>query len=79
MPLPYYHSGSENLWLVEYYPLYQKVQYTAYHTGVPDMGVKLSRTAISRMVKSMQFSLLACEPPDPAFRTSRQSSHCTAY
>lgn len=63
MPLPYYHSGSENLWLVEYYPLFQKVQYTAFHTGVPDMGVKLSRTAISRMVKSMQFSLLACEPP----------------
>ncbi len=64
MPLPYYHSGSENIWLVEYYPLYQKLQYTAFHTGVPDMGVKLSRTPLSRMVKSMQFSLLACEPPE---------------
>ncbi|MFN0174167.1 MAG: hypothetical protein ACKVU0_05925 [Saprospiraceae bacterium] len=64
MPLPYYHVGSENLWLEVYYPLFKKVQYTALQTGVPDMGVNLSRAAIGRMVKSMQFSLQACEPPE---------------
>ena len=63
MPLPYYHIGSENIWLDMYYPLFQKEQYTALLTGVPDMGVNMSRSAIGRMVKSMQFSLLACEPP----------------
>lgn len=63
MPLPYYHVGSENIWLQVYYPLFQKVQYTALQTGVPDMGVNMSRAAISRMVKSMQFSLYPCESP----------------
>ncbi|MDO8368549.1 MAG: hypothetical protein Q7T20_17245 [Saprospiraceae bacterium] len=63
MPLPYYHIGSENIWLEVIYPLYQKVQYTALQTGVPDMGVNMSRSAVSRMVKSFQFSLNACEPP----------------
>ncbi len=63
MPLPYYHIGSENIWLEPYPPLFKKMQYTALQTGIPDMGVNMSRTAISRMVKSLQFSLLACEPP----------------
>lgn len=63
MPLPYYHLGSENIWMEPYFPLFKKVQNTAIHTGVPDMGVNLSRTAISRTVKSLQFSLIACEPP----------------
>ncbi len=63
MPLPYYHIGSENIWLEAYYPLFQKVQYTALQTGVPDMGVTLSRSAVARMVKSVQFSLTACEAP----------------
>ncbi|MFN0033430.1 MAG: hypothetical protein ACKVUS_00100 [Saprospiraceae bacterium] len=63
MPLPYYHVGSENIWLDLFYPLYQKVQYTALQTGVPDMGVNMSRSSVGRMVKSMQFSLNACEPP----------------
>jgi hypothetical protein len=63
MPLPYYHVGSENIWLDLYYPLYKKMQYTALHSGVPDMGVNMSRSAIGRMVKSMQWSLPPCEPP----------------
>lgn len=63
MPLPYYHIGSENIWLDMHYPLYKKMQYTALHTGVPDMGVNMSRSAIGRMVKSMQWSLQPCESP----------------
>lgn len=64
MPLPYYHLGSENLWLEASFPLFQRVQYTALHTGVPDMGVMMSRYPIGRMVKSVQFALEACEPPE---------------
>jgi hypothetical protein len=63
MPLPYYHIGSENIWLDLYYPLYKKMQYTALLTGVPDMGVNMSRSAIGRMVKSMQWALPPCESP----------------
>ncbi|MDX1910399.1 MAG: hypothetical protein SFV22_02880 [Saprospiraceae bacterium] len=63
MPLPYYHIGSENIWYDLYFPLFQKVQYTAFQTGVPDMGVNMSRSAVSRMVKSMQFALPCYESP----------------
>ena len=63
MPLPYYHVGSENIWLEVYYPLFKKVQSTALQTGVPDMGVYMSRSSVGRMVKSVQFALTACEPP----------------
>jgi hypothetical protein len=63
MPLPYYHIGSENIWYDLYFPLFQKVQYTALQTGVPDMGVNMSRSAVGRMVKSMQFALPCYEPP----------------
>lgn len=63
MPLPYYHMGSENVWVEPFFPLFEKVQYTALQTGVPDMGVFMSRTAVSRTVKSLQFALTACESP----------------
>jgi hypothetical protein len=63
MPLPYYHVGSENIWLDIHYPLFKKVQYTALHTGVPDMGVFMSRSSVGNMVKSMQWSLPPYESP----------------
>jgi hypothetical protein len=63
MPLPYYHIGSENIWLDMYYPLYRKVQITALQTGVPDMGVNMSRYSVGRMVKSMQWALPPSEVP----------------
>ncbi len=54
LPLPYYHVGSENIWLDYDFPHYTKVQTTALHTGVPDMGVNMSRTPIGEMVRSVQ-------------------------
>jgi hypothetical protein len=63
MPLPYYHIGSENIWLDMHYPLYRKVQVTALQTGVPDMGVNMSRYSVGRMVKSMQWALSPCQVP----------------
>ena len=54
LPLPYYHVGSENIWLDFDFRHYTKVQTTALHTGVPDMGVNMSRTPVDEMVKSVQ-------------------------
>jgi hypothetical protein len=59
MPLPYYHVGSENIWLDFDGGHFTRVQATAFHTGLPDMGVNMSRTAISKMLRSVQ---LAYEP-----------------
>lgn len=63
MPLPYYHIGSENIWLDLDWLHYPRMQVTALHTGVPDIGVNMSRTSIGHMVNSVQFALGQCEPP----------------
>ena len=63
MPLPYYHVGSENIWLDIDGRHFRQVQMTALHTGVPDMGVFMSRTSIGHMLKSVQFAYNPCEPP----------------
>jgi hypothetical protein len=63
MPIPYNHIGSENIWMdIDYY-LFPKMYIAAYHSGVPDMGVNMSRTPINQTIKSVQFSLEPCEPP----------------
>ena len=63
MPLPYYHIGSENIWLDLDWLHYPRMQATSFHTGVPDIGVNMSRTSIGHMVKSVQFALGPYEPP----------------
>ncbi len=63
MPLPYYHIGSENIWLDIDGQHFRNMQISALYTGVPDMGVFMSRTSIGHMIKSVQFSLNPCEPP----------------
>jgi hypothetical protein len=64
LPLPYYHVGSENIWMEYNYELHQQVQKTAYHTGLPDMGVNLSRTPLSETLKSLQLVLEPCDIPE---------------
>ena len=63
MPLPYYHIGSENIWLDIDWLHFPRMQTTALQTGVPDIGVNMSRTSIGHMVKSVQFALGPYEPP----------------
>lgn len=63
LPLPYYHIGSENVWLDFGYDHFRLAQYTAYLTGLPDMGVNMSRTSIGQTVKSLQLTLRPGEPP----------------
>ena len=63
LPLPYYHMGSENIWLEFELDHFKKVQSTALHTGIPDMGVNMSRTPAHQTVESIQFVLEPCELP----------------
>lgn len=63
MPLPYYHVGSENIWMDLDGHHFRQMQTTALHTGVPDMGVNMSRTSIGNTIKSIQFSFNPGEPP----------------
>lgn len=63
LPLPYYHVGSENTWLDFQGNFFHKVQTTALHTGVPDMGVFMSRTSCAQTVKSVQLVGEPCEMP----------------
>lgn len=63
MPLPYYHIGSENIWLDLDWLHFPRMQATVLHTGVPDIGVNMSRTSVGHMVKSVQFSLGPFESP----------------
>ncbi len=63
LPLPYYHVGSENIWLDYDFRHYTKVQGTALHTGIPDMGVNMSRTSVGEMVKSVQLVNLPGQVP----------------
>ncbi len=64
LPLPYYHMGSENLWLDFDTEHFEKTQTTAIHTGLPDMGVNMSRTSCGQLVKSVQFILQPGQMPD---------------
>lgn len=63
LPLPYYHIGSENLWLDMDFALFRKVQLTGFVHGLPDMGVNMSRSSIGQMLKSVQLTLPPGEVP----------------
>ncbi len=63
LPLPYYHFGSENLGLEPKYDLFLLTQRTAYATGVPDMGVNMSRTSLGQTIRQAQLQLEQVEAP----------------
>ena len=63
LPLPYYHIGSENVWLEADFGQFIRNQTTALHTGLPDMGVNMSRTSCAQTVSSIQFILEPCRMP----------------
>jgi hypothetical protein len=55
LKLPYYHAGSENIWLDFDSGDFSRTQATAVIAGKPDMGVNMSRTALSHTLTSVQF------------------------
>jgi hypothetical protein len=62
MPLPYFHVGSENVWLESKCNSLQQSLIVSLKSGLPSMGVALSRTSISQTYKSLG---LACIPVSP--------------
>ena len=63
LPLPYYHMGSENIWWEFDFAQFIRNETTALHTGLPDMGVNMSRTSVGQTVTSAQFVLEPCTTP----------------
>jgi hypothetical protein len=63
MPLPYYHIGSENIWLDLDWLHYPRMHTMTQQTGLPDMAVNMSRTSIGHTIKSLQFALGQSEAP----------------
>lgn len=48
IPLPYFHVGSENIWIVAEHGVKEATMVASLKTGLPTVGVELSRTSISQ-------------------------------
>lgn len=59
LPLPYFHVGSENVWLESKCNSMQQSLIVSLKSGLPSLGVALSRTSISQTYKSLE---VACIP-----------------
>ncbi len=54
LPLPYFHIGSENVWLNGNCGIERQNFIVSLKTGLPSFGVILSRTSLSQTYKSLQ-------------------------
>ncbi len=61
-PLPYFHIGSENVWLEPKCDIAKQSYIVSLKTGLPSMAVMLSRTSISQTYKSLE---LISQPVGP--------------
>jgi len=59
LPLPYFHVGSENVWLESKCESLKGSLIVSLKSGLPSMGVALSRTSLSQTYKSLE---LTCNP-----------------
>ncbi|MDX9880881.1 MAG: hypothetical protein RBS73_02370 [Prolixibacteraceae bacterium] len=62
LPLPYFHVGSENVWLDPKCDIARQSYIVSLKTGLPSMAVMLSRTSISQTYKSLE---LVSDPVAP--------------
>ena len=53
LPLPYFHIGSENVWLEPKCDILKQSFIVSLKSGLPSMGVMLSRTSLSQTYKSL--------------------------
>jgi len=53
LPLPYFHVGSENVWLEPKCDILRQSFIVSLKSGLPSMGVMLSRTSLSQTYKSL--------------------------
>lgn len=61
LPLPYFHVGSENVWIVPKCDMDRHAYVASLKTGLPSMAVMLSRTSLAQTYKSLE---LISEPVD---------------
>lgn len=62
LPLPYFHVGSENVWVEPKCDILRQSFIVTLKTGLPSMGVMLSRTSLSQTYKSLA---IASKPVSP--------------
>lgn len=62
IPLPYFHVGSENIWIESKHNMQEISMIASLKTGLPITGVQLSRTSISQTYKNYS---LVTEPFEP--------------
>ncbi len=62
LPLPYFHVGSESIWLEAPCGILTQSLIISMKTGLPSMGTMLSRTSLSETYKSVQ---LIMQPYNP--------------
>ncbi|TVQ89666.1 MAG: hypothetical protein EA393_06660 [Bacteroidetes bacterium] len=54
IPIPYFHIGSENTWIEAECGITKPTYIVSWKTGLPTMGVKLSRTSISQSYENIE-------------------------
>lgn len=57
LPLPYYHIGSENFQVEEKGHMLRHSLVPGLNSGIPNLGVMMSRTSLSQSLKSLQLAL----------------------
>ncbi|MFN8208318.1 MAG: hypothetical protein U0T82_13060 [Bacteroidales bacterium] len=57
LPVPYFHVGSENIWIEKGCDILAKSVISCMQTGLPSMGVMLSRTSISQTCDNLSLLL----------------------
>lgn len=54
IPIPYFHVGSENIWVNATCGITRPAYLVSWKTGLPTMGVMLSRTSISQTLENIE-------------------------
>jgi hypothetical protein len=62
LPLPYFHVGSENIWLESKCESLPQSLIVGLKSGLPSMGVALSRTSISQTYKNLELTSIPVGP-----------------
>ena len=62
LPLPYFHVGSENVWLESKCQAMLQSLIVSLKSGLPSMGVALSRTSISQSYKNLALTRIPVSP-----------------
>jgi hypothetical protein len=68
LPVPYFHVGSENIWIEKGCDILAKSLITSTQTGLPSMGVMLSRTSIGQTCDNLSLML---EPTGSGIRNMK--------